>query len=75
MKGKMRIVFGKLDNVLVKFEAKKTPEELVTKYTNLISKIEDKLTGLDDTDTSGIFEFLGSLVQDLKERVAEIEAA
>lgn len=73
MKGKVRVVFGKLDNVLSKFEANKTTEDLVTKYTSIISKLDEKIATIEEgTD---LYDFLKSLSDDLKDRVAELQAA
>lgn len=73
MKGKVRVVFGKLDNVLSKFEANKTPEELVTKYTSIIEKLDEKIATIEEwTD---LYDFLKSLSDDLKDKVAELQAA
>lgn len=72
MKGKMRVVFGKLDNVLTKFEGKKTPDQLVTTYTNLITKLDEKIATIDET--TELFTFLTSLSEDLSDRVNELKA-
>lgn len=72
MKGKKRVIFGKLDNILVKFEAKKTPEQLATAYTNLIEKLNGKIVDL-DTSTE-LYDFLKSLSEDLSDRVNELKS-
>ncbi len=72
MKGKMRIIFGKVDNVLQKFEAKKTPETLVTRYTALMTKLDEKIATIDpETD---LYTLLKSLSDDLSDRINELQS-
>lgn len=72
MKGKVRVVFWKLDNVLTRFENNKTVEELVAKYTAIVAKLDEKLASMEeDTD---LYTFLKSLSDDLQDRVAELQA-
>jgi hypothetical protein len=72
MKGKFRVVFGKLDNLLSRFETNKSVADLVMKYSVIIDKLDDKLASIDET--SDLYAFLKSLSDDLKDRIAELEA-
>lgn len=72
MKGKTRIIFNKLDNVLVKFEGNKTSEQLVTTYTNIITKLNEKIATIDET--TELYTFLAVFVEDLSDRVNELQA-
>lgn len=73
MKARHRIVFGKLDNVLTKFEAQKTTAQLIEKYTAIVTKLDEKLATIDDS--TDLYTFLKSLSDDLKDRIAELEAS
>jgi DNA repair exonuclease SbcCD ATPase subunit len=58
--------------VLTKFEAQKTPDELVTKYSALVTKLDEKIADMDQT--TELYSFLKSLCEDLNDRIGELQA-
>jgi hypothetical protein len=73
MQGKMHTGFTKLDTVLTKFESKKTPDELITTYTNLLKKLDTKLATMDSA--TEMYLFLKNIRDDLADKIEEIQAS